>query len=163
MMNNFATAAGRDDTFSPAGEQVPLGSYTTYGEAQRVVDHLSDHHFPVESTQIIGSDLRMIEQITGRLTWPRALLSGAASGVWFGLFVGLLLAILSTAGFGRAMGWSLTCGVAFGVAFAAVGYALTRGRRDFTSSSATVPSRFEVLVSAEHAAKARAALSETHR
>lgn len=56
----------------------------------------------METTQIIGSDLHLVEQITGRLTWPRVLLSGAASGAWFGLFVGLLLSFLTLATFGRA-------------------------------------------------------------
>src|SRR3712207_8985496 len=38
---------------------------------------------------IIGSDLRMVERVTGRLSWGRAIGAGAASGAWFGLFVGL--------------------------------------------------------------------------
>ncbi|MEK8110529.1 general stress protein [Micromonospora sp. M12] len=50
--------------------------------------------FEVATTQIVGTELRMVEQITGRLTWPRALLSGAASGAWFGVFVGLLINLL---------------------------------------------------------------------
>jgi hypothetical protein len=140
------------------GAQVVLGSYRTYDEAQSVVDQLADRQFEVETTQIVGSDLRMIEQVTGRLTWPRALVSGAASGAWFGVFVGLLLSILATAGFWRAMVWGITWGAIFGAVFAAFGYAMTRGLRDFTSRSATIPSRFDVLVAAPHSERARAML-----
>jgi hypothetical protein len=136
------------------GEQVSLGSYSAYTEAQRTVDYLADHDFEVETTQIIGSDLRMVEQVTGRLTWARVLLSGAASGAWFGLFVGLLLSVLTLTTFGQAMLFGISWGLVFGVGFAAIGYALTRGRRDFTSLSATVPSRFEVLVDAAHPQRA---------
>ena len=38
----------------------------------------------------------LVERVIGRLTWGRVLLSGAASGAWFGLFVGLLLSLFST-------------------------------------------------------------------
>jgi hypothetical protein len=161
---NMAAVTSRTGTpAQPTLEQVSLGSYTTYAEAQSVVDCLADHHFEVQATQIIGSDLRMVEQVTGRLTWPRALLSGVASGAWFGVFVGLLLSILSTTTFLRAIAWGLSWGVLFGGVFAAVGYGLTAGRRDFTSRSVTVPSRFEVLVAAGHSDHARTVLAGTPR
>lgn len=147
----------------PRGEQVLLGSYNTYDEAQYVVDHLADHHFQVETTQIIGSDLRMVEQVTGRLTWPKAILSGMASGAWLGVFIGLLLSILSSASFLRIMTFGVLWGVLFGGIFVAVGYGLTRGRRDFTSRSAIVPSRFVVLVAVEHHDHARALLAAEAR
>jgi hypothetical protein len=38
----------------------------------------------------------LVERVIGRLTWGRVLLSGAASGAWFGLFVGLLLGLFSS-------------------------------------------------------------------
>jgi hypothetical protein len=162
-MMNMATLTGARGAVQPAGEQISLGSYTTYAEAQRVVDYLADQHFEVETTQIIGSDLRMVEQVTGRLTWVRAVLSGVASGAWFGVFVGLLLSILHTTTLLRAMGLGLAWGVLFGGVFAAVGYAMTGGRRDFTSRSATVPSRFEVLVAAAHSDRARTVLAGATR
>jgi len=56
-MTGMAAAIGRRaGPVPPAGEQVSLGSYTSYAEAQRVVDYLADHDFEVETTQIIGSD-----------------------------------------------------------------------------------------------------------
>ena len=160
MTGMAAAMTGRGaGPFPPEGGQVSLGSYTGYAEAQRVVAYLADHDFEVETTQIVGSELRMVEQITGRLTWPRALLSGVAGGAWFGVFVGLLLRILRTVGLARAMEFGLFWGVLFGGVFAAVGFGLTGGRRDFTSRSATVPSRVEVLVAAAHSGRARAVLA----
>ncbi|MFD0635461.1 general stress protein [Catenulispora yoronensis] len=146
-----------------AGEQMSLGSYPTYVQAQSVVEALAEQRFEVEQTQIIGSDLRMVEQVTGRLTWPRVLISGVVGGAWFGIFVGLLLNILTTASFGRAMSFGLTWGVIFGGVFAAVGYGLTAGRRDFASRSAIIPGRFEVLVTADHADHARTVLADSPR
>jgi hypothetical protein len=82
-----------------------------------------------------------------------------ASGAWFGIFVGLLLGLLSTTSFLKAMAFGLAWGVLFGGVFAAVGYGMSRGRRDFTSRSATVPSRFEVLVAAGYGDHARTVLA----
>ncbi len=158
MQFPVTTGRPRSGAVSPV-EQVSLGSYTDYAEAQRTVGYLADHDFEVETTQIIGSDLHLVEQITGRLTWPRALLSGAASGAWFGLFVGLLLSILTLTTFSRALMFGIGWGLVFGIGFAAIGYALTRGRRDFTSLSATVPSRYEVLVDAAHGRRAHSVLA----
>ena len=113
----------------------------------------------MQTTQIVGSELRLVEQVTGRLTWPRALLSGAASGAWFGVFVGLLLSLLTATGFGPALGLGISWGLVFGLAFAAMSYGLSRGRRDFTSRSATIPSRFEVLVATRNSDHARTVLA----
>ena len=62
----------------PKGEQV--AAYGTYLEAQRAVDHLADKHFPVQIVTIVGLDLRMVERVTGRLSYPRVALAGALSG-----------------------------------------------------------------------------------
>jgi hypothetical protein len=68
-----------------------IARYATYLEAQRAVDYLSDNQFPVQHVTIVGTGLRMVERVTGRLTYARVAVAGAASGAWFGLFVGLLL------------------------------------------------------------------------
>ena len=47
---------------------VQVGSYDSYEQAQAAVDYLSDEKFAVENVTIIGTDLRMIETVTGRLT-----------------------------------------------------------------------------------------------
>uniref|UniRef100_UPI00356AED0A general stress protein n=1 Tax=Actinotalea sp. TaxID=1872145 RepID=UPI00356AED0A len=80
----------------PQGEQI--ASYATYLEAQRAVDHLSDKEFPVQHVTIVGTDLAMVERVTGRLTYSRVAIAGLASGAWFGLFVGLLLSLFSSDG-----------------------------------------------------------------
>ena len=162
-MTNMTVTRWAGVSALPVGQQESLGSYRSYAEAQSVVDYLADQDFEVEKTQIIGTELRMVEQITGKLTWPRALLAGAAGGAWFGLLIGLLMNILSTASFGRAISWGLSWGLLFGLGYAAIGYGLIRGRRDFTSRSAIVPSHFEVLVAGEHSDHARTVLAGSPR
>ena len=139
----------------------PVGSYATYAEAQRAVDHLADSDFPVADVTIVGVDLMLVERVIGRLTWSRVLLSGGASGAWFGLFVGLLLGLFSPGGnaFGPIL-VGLVSGIVFGIVFAAVGYGATRGRRDFTSASQMVAGRYDVLCQPRNAEKAREILAK---
>jgi hypothetical protein len=140
---------------------VQVGSYDTYEQAQAAVDYLSDQKFPVENVTIIGSDLRMIERVTGRLTWPRAIGMGAAGGAWWGLFVGLLLGIFTASGSAwvAVVLYGLLIGLVFGAIFGAIGYGLTRGRRDFTSTSQIVAGRYDVLCNPARAEEARSLLA----
>jgi hypothetical protein len=140
---------------------VQVATYSDYAQAQRAVDFLSDQKFPVENVTIVGSDLRLIERVTGRLNWGRAIGAGAASGAWFGLFVGLLLGIFAVSGTGwiASVLTGLVIGLVFGAIFGAVGYAATRGRRDFTSVNQVVASRYDVLCNPQHAEEARALLA----
>lgn len=143
----------------PQGEQV--ARYPTYLEAQRAVDHLSDKEFPVQHVTIVGTDLQMVERVTGRLTYPRVALAGLASGAWFGLFVGLLLSFFaSPEGAVLPIFPAIAIGAAFGMLFSVISYALTGGKRDFTSSSQIVASSYSLLCGAEHAHRARALLAE---
>lgn len=131
----------------PVGRHA-LASYPQYEQAQAVVDHLSDQGFPVETVTIVGADLRLVEQVTGRLTTGRAALAGAASTGWlgllFGLFVGLFAesgtALLSLALYG------LLLGAVFGAVLGFVAHRATGGRRDFSSTRGLAATRYEVLV-----------------
>jgi hypothetical protein len=137
-----------------------LGVYDDYAAAQRAVDHLSDRGFPVENCMIVGTDLKQVERVTGRLTTGRVALGGALSGLWLGLFVGLIFSLFGT---GETLTIILSTGlfgVLFGVIWALVGYAATQGRRDFTSIQQVVATRYEVLVEHKYLAEGRALLAE---
>jgi len=138
----------------------PVGSYATYEEAQRAVDHLADSDFPVRDVTIVGVDLMLVERVIGRLTWGRVIASGAASGAWFGLFIGLLLSFFSQGPGLGAIVTSLVSGMVFFAVFAAVSYGATRGRRDFTSQSQMVAGRYDVLCQPRSAEKARELLAK---
>lgn len=145
---------------TPTSRQIPsgwpVGSFKTYAEAQRAVDNLSDQEFPVEKLSIVGVDLMQVENVTGRLTWPKVIGAGAASGLWMGLFMGLLLTLFTEPGSGWAIFlWALLIGAIFGIIFAAMGYAFTGGKRDFTSATAIVAGRYDVLCEPDAAPQAR--------
>ncbi len=140
---------------------VQVGSYDSYEQAQAAVDYLADQKFAVENVTIIGSDLRQVERVTGRLTWGRVLAAGAAGGAWWGLFVGLLLGIFAVDGSAwiSSVLTGLLVGLVFGALFGWMGYAATRGRRDFTSTSRIVAGRYDVMCNPARAEEARALLA----
>ena len=134
----------------------PVGSFSTYAEAQRAVDNLSDREFPVEKLSIVGVDLMQVEKITGRLTWPKVLGTGVLSGLWMGLFFGLLLSLISVPGAGLTMFvWAVVIGAIFGTVASAVAYAFTGGKRDFASATTIVAGRYDVLCEPDAAPQAR--------
>lgn len=139
---------------------LPVATYDDYARAQAAVDHLSDEKFPIERLAIVGSDLRQVERVTGRLTWGKAALTGAASGAWLGLFVGLILALFATVdGILGVILMSVLWGALFFAIFGLVGYWMSGGRRDFTSSSAIIPSSFVIYCHHQHAEDARERLA----
>ena len=148
----------------PIGEVAPprvaVVTYSDYRSAQRAVDFLSDRRFPVERTAIVGTDLRMVEQVTGRMTVARAALAGLAAGAWFGLLIGLLFAIFSVSDWWRVVLAGVLIGAGFGAVFGAIAQAMTGGQRDFSSLRSLQAERYAVMVDADHAGQARQLLSE---
>jgi len=136
-----------------------LGTYDKYEDAQQAVDYLSDHEFPVENCMIVGTDLRQVERVTGRLTRGRVAGAGALSGMWMGLFVGLIFALFDQNSTTWAVLLTVAFGALFGLVWALLGYAATKGRRDFTSVSQVVATRYEVLVEHKLAEQGRALLA----
>lgn len=138
-----------------------LGIYDKYADAQKAVDYLSDNEFPVQNCLIVGTELRQVERVTGRLTWSRVLLAGAASGAWLGLLIGLLLSIFTDSkSFAATVLVGLSFGVIFGLASGAMGYAATRGQRDFSSVQKVVATKYEVLVEHKHLAAGQELLAK---
>src|SRR3954449_4240449 len=79
----------------PRGDTI--ARYATYLEAQRAVDYLSDQAFPVQFVTIVGTGLRMVERVTGRLTYSIVAVRSLLSGAYFGAMVGLFLNLFTNA------------------------------------------------------------------
>jgi hypothetical protein len=139
-----------------------LGVFEKYEQAQKAVDFLSDEQFPVQNCMIVGTELKQIERVTGRLNYRKAAMGGLASGLWFGLFIGFLLSFFasSSTSFIPLVLSSAVLGGVFFCVWAVAGYAATGGRRDFTSISQVVATRYEVLVEHKYAEQARQILAK---
>lgn len=160
-MTNQSKMTGRAAEFPTLPKGDVLGKYDTYGEALSVVDRLARAEFPVKQVAIVGSDLHTVERVTGKMTYARAALAGAASGVWFGLFLGLLLFIFSPTDNAIVyVGAAILIGAGFGMLFGIVSYALNRRRRDFTSIHQVIAGSYEVIIDPSLTAKAETVLAQ---
>ncbi|SFW86942.1 general stress protein [Amycolatopsis australiensis] len=138
----------------------PIGVYGSYAEAQRAVEHLAGHDFPIQDVTIVGVEPMVVERVTARLTWSRVLAGGAASGAWFGLFLCLLLGLFDHQPPGALIPAGLVTGVLAGVASAAIGYASLKGRRDFATITQVVARRYDVLCEPRNAEHGRDLLAK---
>jgi hypothetical protein len=148
---------------SPAtAARTTVATYDNYGDAERAVDFLSDKGFPVGRAQIIGTGLRTVERIAGRMTTGRAALLGAGQGAMIGLFFALLIGLFFTIdeGFFGVLLYGLIVGALFGATFGALGQAMQGGRRDFASVQGMTAARYELQVDHEVSAQAKQLLAE---
>jgi uncharacterized membrane protein len=124
-----------------------MATYNTYAEAQAAVDRLAKGDFPVKQLSIVGNDLKSVERVTGKLTWGRVAVAGAASGAWLGIFFGLLFFLFSPDGSSLPFVFAaVLIGAGFGMMFGLVSYAINRRRRDFTSTMQVIASNYQVIV-----------------
>ncbi len=137
----------------PSG--LPIGTYPTYARAQEAVDYLSDNEFPVENVTIVGSNLRLVENVTGRLTRGRVVSAGAGSGALWGLFIGTFVML-----FGQDVSIivplvAAAIGAGVGAISGLLAYNATGGKRDFTSKSGVVATSYELVCQPAAAEDAR--------
>jgi hypothetical protein len=138
-----------------------VGIFNSYADAQKAVDYLSDEKFEVQNLAIVGTELKSVERVLGRRNWGTVITQGLQSGVSTGLLVGLVMLIFTkpTSYFALLL-VSLGIGITLAIAFSAAGYAMTRGKRDFTSVTQTVATKYEVLCEHKVAGQARELLSQ---
>jgi Heat induced stress protein YflT domain len=131
-----------------------IATTDSYGDAEALVDRLADDGFPVQHVAIVGRDLRLVEQVTGRLNAWTALLSGAASGAALGALFGLLFGVWfahdGTSMLAVLIYW-VTFGLFIGALISVVGYALDGGRRNFASITGMQAQHFDILVDEPYA------------
>lgn len=130
---------------------VTIAAYDNYLDAQRAVDALSDHRFPVAEVAIVGNDVHLVERVVGRVTTGRAALAGAGAGAWVGLLIGVLIGLFAVDGWWTLLASGVVLGAAWGAAFGAIARTATGGRRDFASVSGLRASEYAIVVDSAHA------------
>ncbi len=153
-MNAGTNSGGLNTGGLPRGEL--LGRYRSYEDAQKVVDHLTAAEgFDVKALTIVGNDLRSVEHIRTRLTYPRVALGGAAQGAMFGAFIGLLIYLFSPEASIYNLAFSVVLGMAIWMIIGVLGFAMRKGRREYASSSQLVATSFDVVCEFGSAQRAR--------
>jgi hypothetical protein len=110
----------------------------------------------------VGTGLRYVERVSGRMTTGRATLLGTGYGGLVGLLWGPLFAALFTFGSGSfwsLLGFSILVGGVGGAIIAALSHSSRGGERDFSSEAQTRADHYEVQVEDGYAAEAERVLS----
>lgn len=146
---------GREPTFPSIPRGEIIATFDSYQEAQAAVDMLARADFPVRQLAIIGNELKSVERVTGKLSWGRVAIAGAASGAWLGIFLGLLVIIFSPTTTFSFLFAAVLLGAGFGMLFGLASYAVNRRRRDFTSTMQVIATSYSVLVDPDVLTRAR--------
>lgn len=136
-----------------------LGTYDSYPEAQRVVAKLAESDFPVDKLSIVGNDLKTVERVTGKMTYGRAALAGALSGLWLGIFFGIVLTLFSPSAGGLIIAAAII-GAAFGMLYGIVSFAITKRQRDFTSVHQVLATNYQIIVDPQLTGQAQQVLGQ---
>lgn len=145
-----------------------MGNFKQYQDALAFVDSLIKSDFPAGSIAIVGSDLRTVERVRGKINYARLALAGASTGAW----VGLAFSLLFGAGFDTSSAAtqgstissgisSIVIGAGLGMLFNVVRYGMTKNKRTFISQSSVVASKYQVQVPAVLADRAREAAAKS--
>jgi hypothetical protein len=139
-----------------------LGTFDSYEDAQKTVDYLSDKQFPVQNLAIVGTDLRQVERVTGRKDWGTVVNQGLANGLSMGLIFGVMALIFYPAQSNVYLITAVAIAAAalISVVIGLIAYAVTRGRRDFTSISQVIATHYELLCEHKVTTKARELLAQ---
>lgn len=159
FVNNSRTSKNQPPAV-PQGEVI--ANFKQYQEAQAFVDNLVKNDFPAASIAIVGSDLRTVERIRGKLSYARLAASGAVTGAWLGLAFGLI--------FGSSPGASgaalfpgieelaspIFIGAGLGMLFNVTRFGLSKNKRSYISASSVVAAKYQIQVPTALAEQARA-------
>jgi hypothetical protein len=139
------------------GPRPTIASYTGYAEAESAVEWLVEHGFPVQRGAIVGTGLRSVEQLSGRMSARRAALLGIGPGILIGALVALVAGIFP---WDSGSGGNLLSAVGIGALLGAVSgallhMALSGGRRDFASTTRIEAERYDLQVDEDSADEAK--------
>lgn len=131
----------------PDGEA--LAQFKDYRDAVSFVERLIANDFPASLVSIVGTDLRTVEVVRGKLGYGRVALSGMLTGSWVGMFFGL---IFGTTGevteqvLVSNLGSGIVIGAGLGMLVNVIRFALTKQKRSFISGQSVVAKKYEVVV-----------------
>ncbi|GGA59840.1 hypothetical protein GCM10011490_07450 [Pseudoclavibacter endophyticus] len=135
-----------------------MGSYETYERAQAAVDQLARADFPLGEVSIVGSTLKSVERVTGKMNAGRAALGGLLSGVMLGVFVGLLVLILTPQAGLTTLLPVMMVAIGFSVLWSLLTHVMNPRKKEFTSVMQILAAHFDVVVGPELAGRARQVL-----
>lgn len=145
-MANPRRLSSRHNAAVPSGEV--LASFELYASAQGLVSTLIGAGVPATAVSIVGTDVTVVERVTGRMGHGRAALSSALSGSWLGILAGLVYVIFSPGDFVTPVLAGLLIGAGAGMVVGMLLFSFSKGpKRNFRSFQQVLASKYDVVVS----------------
>jgi hypothetical protein len=138
-----------------------VATFPEYEAAQKAVSRLIAAEIPARDIAIVGSGLRSIERVTGKLGYATAARSGAINGVLIGLFFAAILVLGSPSVPIQAFVGVLFVGIAVGMLLSIITYSFVRRRRDYASVVQVTADHYEVTVASRSIHRAREVLGRS--
>jgi len=151
----------------PEGENI--AEFDNYAKAVDCVDQLIRHDFPAAMVAIVGSDLRSVERVNGRLSYASVALRGAITGSWIGLLVAMVMPVSTSASasastgvpqFGVAAPAAVFIAAGLGMLINVLRFSFSRNRHEFSSRSAVIAGSYQVVVPHPLAQQAKDAMRD---
>jgi hypothetical protein len=147
----------------PNGEV--LADFSQYAEAVAYVEKLVRNDFPAGFVAIVGSDLRSVERVRGKMSYARVAFSGAVTGAWIGLIYAFLFGpAIDTANIASdangTLGSAIVIGAGVGMLFNVLRFSLSRNKREFVIQSSIVAAKYQVQVPANMLSQANEAAAK---
>jgi ABC-type multidrug transport system fused ATPase/permease subunit len=149
--NQRMTSRQSDAMFAvPRGEE--LGRFENYPDAQEMVNTLVSNGITAGALSIVGTDVTLVERVTGKIGYGRAALSSAISGSWLGAIAGLIVVVIDPNDFITPVLAGILIGSGAGMVIGMMIFTFSKGkRRLYRSMQQVIAQSYRVLVeSAEH-------------
>jgi hypothetical protein len=146
-----------------ANDGTSLASFADYKQAVSYVEKLIENDFPAKFVSIIGTDLKTIELVKGKLGYGRVSLSGALTGSWLGMFFGLIFGVTGSE---QILVNNVLAGIiigsGIGMLLNIVRFSVTKNKRGFVSGQTVVAKKYQVVVPNAQAQLAKKAVSASN-
>jgi len=141
----------------PRGET--LATFDAYVSAQKLINSLVSEGVPFRSLSIVGTDVNLVERVTGKIGYGRAALSSAMSGSWLGVLAGLVFVIVSPTDVITPIVAGGIIGAGIGMVVGMVLFTLAgSNRRSYRSMQHIIAQSYRVVVEPEAHQQALAAM-----
>ena len=141
----------------PRGET--LATFDAYVSAQKLINSLVSEGVPFRSLSIVGTDVNLVERVTGKIGYGRAALSSAMSGSWLGVLAGLIFVIVSPTDVITPIVAGGIIGAGIGMVVGMVLFTLAgSNRRSYRSMQHIIAQSYRVVVEPEAHQQALAAM-----
>ncbi len=143
--------------------RTPVASFARYADAERTLALLAGTRFPVDRLALVGGDLKLVDEDTGRAT-RRDVAVGAGGGAWLGALMAVFTVVLDRPALDALavrVSWGMLLGCLFGATMAIAARTML-GRSRGVAARRLVAARYELYADGDVAASAWRLLLAMH-